>query len=376
MTNISIRNISKSFGDVNVIPGLNLDIEDKEFVVLVGPSGCGKTTILRMIAGLEEVTGGEIWFGDRNVTEVRPGLRNTSMVFQNYALYPHMTVAGNIAYGMKVRGVPKAEIAAAVRKAAEILGLEPYIDRRPKTLSGGQRQRVAIGRALVRNPDIFLFDEPLSNLDAKLRIEMRTEIKALHRRLETTIVYVTHDQVEAMTMADRVVVINNGVIEQASDPVTLYQKPANLFVAAFIGAPSMNFIEGELVRDNGDLFFKSTDGMSLTMPKDKVADYKGSIGKPVVLGIRPEHVVSDRDCGANIEMIVRSIEPLGPHTLLIGTVGNSNFTAQMPAEIKVEPDDTISVPLDLSKAHLFDKQTGRTILDGPSSDDKIIGKNH
>ncbi len=376
MTNISIRNISKSFGDVNVIPGLNLDIEDKEFVVLVGPSGCGKTTTLRMIAGLEEVTGGEIWFGDRNVTEVRPGLRNTSMVFQNYALYPHMTVAENIAYGMKVRGVPKTEIAAAVHKAAEILNLGPYIARRPKTLSGGQRQRVAIGRALVRNPDIFLFDEPLSNLDAKLRIEMRTEIKALHRRLGTTIVYVTHDQVEAMTMADRVVVMNNGVIEQASDPVTLYQKPANLFVAAFIGAPSMNFIEGELVSDNGDLFFKSTDGVSLRMPKDKVADYKGSMGIPVVLGIRPEHVASDKKCSTNIEMIVTSIEPLGPHTLVIGTVGGSKFTAQMPAEIKVEPDDRVSVPLDLSKAHLFDKQTGQTILDGPSSDDKIIGNNY
>lgn len=365
MTNISIRNISKSFGEVNVIPDLSLDIEDKEFVVLVGPSGCGKTTTLRMIAGLEEVNNGEIWFGDRNVTEVRPGLRNTSMVFQNYALYPHMTVAENIAYGMKVRGVPKAEITAAVRKAAEILDLEPYLERRPKTLSGGQRQRVAIGRALVRNPDIFLFDEPLSNLDAKLRIEMRTEIKALHRRLETTIVYVTHDQVEAMTMADRVVVMNNGIIEQASDPVTLYQKPANLFVAAFIGAPSMNFIEGELIGDNGDLFFKSTDGVSLRIPRDKVADYKGSIGKPVVLGIRPEHVINDKECSTNIEMVVKSIEPLGPHTFLIGAVGGSKFTAQMPAEIKVEPDDTVTISLDLPKAHLFDKHTGRTILDGP-----------
>ena len=322
MTNISIRNISKSFGDVNVIPDLSLDIEDKEFVVLVGPSGCGKTTTLRMIAGLEEVNGGEIWFGDRNVTEVRPGLRNTSMVFQNYALYPHMTVAENIAYGMKVRGVPKAEIAAAVHKAAEILDLQPYIDRRPKTLSGGQRQRVAIGRALVRNPDIFLFDEPLSNLDAKLRIEMRTEIKALHRRLETTIVYVTHDQVEAMTMADRVVVMNNGIIEQASDPVTLYQKPANLFVAAFIGAPSMNFIEGELVGDNGGLFFKSTDGVSLRIPQDKIAGYKGSIGKPVVFGIRPEHVISDKECSTNIAMRGRTDWPIGPHTILMCTVGD------------------------------------------------------
>ncbi len=246
MAHVEIENVSKAYGPYKIIEGLDLNVADEEFVVLVGPSGCGKTTTLRMIAGLEAVTSGNIRIGNRDVTQLRPGLRNCAMVFQNYALYPHMTVGENIGYGMKMRGESRAGIAKAVQDVARVLDLEPYLDRRPKQLSGGQRQRVAIGRAIVRSPDVFLFDEPLSNLDAKLRIEMRTEIKALHRRLAKTIVYVTHDQVEAMTMADRVVVMNCGRIEQAADPITIYEKPSNLFVAGFMGAPSMNFIHGEL----------------------------------------------------------------------------------------------------------------------------------
>lgn len=363
MTNISIRNVSKSFGSVIVIPGLDLEIKDKEFVVLVGPSGCGKTTTLRMIAGLEETSGGEVWFADKNVTEMRPGLRNTAMVFQNYALYPHMTIAENIGYGMKVRGDSKGDIAKAVTKAAKILNLQDFLNRRPKHLSGGQRQRVAIGRAIVRDPDIFLFDEPLSNLDAKLRIEMRTEIKSLHRRLEATIVYVTHDQVEAMTMADRVVVMNNGIVEQASDPITLYENPANIFVASFIGAPSMNFLEGALVKDAGGLSFLTVDGAKLALQSSGAAKYSDYVGQPLVMGIRPEHVAPDDTNEPTLELTVKSIEPLGPHTLLIGMVGSTNFIAQMPANIKTEPDDTVHVPLDMSKAHFFDKASGK-VLDG------------
>ncbi len=351
MTNISIRNLSKSYGDVVVIPGINLEIRDKEFVVLVGPSGCGKTTTLRMIAGLEEVSGGEIWFGERDVTNLRAGLRNTSMVFQNYALYPHMTVAQNIGYGMKVRKVPKPEIDKAVRKAAQILDLEAYLERRPKNLSGGQRQRVAIGRAIVRDPDIFLFDEPLSNLDAKLRIEMRSEIKALHRRLQTTIVYVTHDQVEAMTMADRVVVMRDGNIEQSDDPITLYEKPANIFVASFIGAPSMNFLEGTITSGEGGAQFQTTDGVTIALPANKWAD---AAGRPVVLGIRPEHATESSPTKTVVTMLVKSVEPLGPHTLINGTVAGAKFTAQMPAGTSFEPGESAEIHINLDKAHLFD----------------------
>ncbi len=364
MTNISLRNVAKSYGEVDVISGLSLEIDDKEFLVLVGPSGCGKTTTLRMISGLEEVTSGEIWFGDRHVTDIRPGLRNTSMVFQNYALYPHMTIAENIGYGMKVRGVPKADIAKAVNDAAKVLNLHDYLDRRPKHLSGGQRQRVAIGRAIVRDPDIFLFDEPLSNLDAKLRVEMRTEIKSLHRRLETTIVYVTHDQVEAMTMADRVVVMNDGVIEQASDPTTLYQKPVNLFVAGFIGAPSMNFMDGRITYIDGEYRFTTDSGMSLTLPVDSAQQFDSVMGDPIVLGLRPEHVEGVNESASSVSMTVKSVEPLGPHTLLIGSVDGVNFTAQLPAGTRAKPDDFIPIQLNLSKAHFFHRSSGLAIAAG------------
>jgi multiple sugar transport system ATP-binding protein len=362
MAHVEIARVSKAYGPYSVIEGLDLAIADEEFVVLVGPSGCGKTTTLRMIAGLETVTSGTIRIGNRDVTNLRPGLRNCAMVFQNYALYPHMTVAENIGYGMKVRGESREHVAKAVKDAARILEIEQFLDRRPKQLSGGQRQRVAIGRAIVRSPDVFLFDEPLSNLDAKLRIEMRTEIKALHRRLAKTIVYVTHDQVEAMTMADRVVVMNGGRIEQAADPITLYEKPDNLFVAAFIGAPSMNFIEGELAAREGALLFTEPSGTALTLPKCREQAYANSVGKPVVLGVRPDHIRQQgAPAGCSIHMMVRDVEPLGPHTLVIGSVGAFPFTAQMPVGVAAEPDKPFDVALDLDKAHLFDKETGRVI---------------
>lgn len=359
MSGVSLERVTKSFGDVTVIPPLDLEIASREFVVLVGPSGCGKTTTLRMIAGLEMATSGTIKIGDRDVTSLRPGLRNCSMVFQNYALYPHMTVAENIGYGMKVRGTPKDEIDKAVANAARILNLDPYLARRPKQLSGGQRQRVAIGRAIVRNPDVFLFDEPLSNLDAKLRIEMRTEIKSLHRRLQTTVVYVTHDQVEAMTMADRVVVMNGGRIEQAADPITLYEKPRNLFVAAFIGAPSMNFIEGEIVREGG-LRFRAKGGVDIALPVSRSGVYEKAIGIPVVAGIRPEHTVAVPGA-AQVTIRVRDVEPLGPHTLLIGVLGDAAFTAQVAASVRAAPDDQVTVPIDVEKMHIFRKDTGDVI---------------
>jgi multiple sugar transport system ATP-binding protein len=361
MADVHIDNVCKAYGSYRIIEGLDLDVADEEFVVLVGPSGCGKTTTLRMIAGLENVTSGAIRIGRRDVTELRPGLRNCAMVFQNYALYPHMSVAENIGYGMKVRGQPRAQIDKAVRDAARVLDIEHYLDRRPKQLSGGQRQRVAIGRAIVRSPDVFLFDEPLSNLDAKLRIEMRTEIKALHRRLAKTIVYVTHDQVEAMTMADRVVVMNKGRIEQAADPITLYEKPRNLFVAGFIGAPSMNFIEGEVAARDGALVFTEASGTALSLPKCREGVYGHHVGKPVVLGVRPDHIAREGAAGAVVSMIVRDVEPLGPHTLVIGTVGRFPFTAQMPVGVAAAPDQRFDVPLDLDKAHLFDKATGLVI---------------
>jgi multiple sugar transport system ATP-binding protein len=360
MSRVSLERVTKSFGEVAVIPPLDLEIASREFVVLVGPSGCGKTTTLRMIAGLESATTGTIRIGDRDVTSVRPGLRNCSMVFQNYALYPHMTVAENIGYGMRVRGTAKAEIDAAVKDAARILNLDPYLERRPKQLSGGQRQRVAIGRAIVRKPDVFLFDEPLSNLDAKLRIEMRTEIKSLHRRLQTTVVYVTHDQVEAMTMADRVVVMNGGRIEQAADPITLYERPRNLFVAAFIGAPSMNFIEGEIARGDGGLRFRAPGNVDIPLPARRAAAYESAIGIPVVAGIRPEHTVAGEGA-ASVTLTVRDVEPLGPHTLLLGTLGNAAFTAQVAASMRAAPDDQVTVPIDVAKMHVFRKDTGDVI---------------
>ncbi|MEK0085887.1 ABC transporter ATP-binding protein [Benzoatithermus flavus] len=357
MAQVSLSRVTKRFGEITVIPELDLEIADKEFVVLVGPSGCGKTTTLRMIAGLELASSGTIRIGERDVTTLRAGLRNCAMVFQNYALYPHMTVRQNIAYGMKVRGVPKEERERAVEEAARILGLQPLLDRRPKQLSGGQRQRVAIGRAIVRRPDVFLFDEPLSNLDAKLRIEMRTEIKQLHRRLGNTVVYVTHDQVEAMTLADRVVVMHQGRIEQAARPLELYERPANTFVAGFIGAPSMNFLPAEIA--DGDLVLG--DGSRMPLPEP----FLQRLGPPngrrqVTLGLRPEHVTGG-DETAPLRLVVREIEPLGPTQLAIGELAGHRFIAQLPPHWPLAIDRPCGIVPDPARLHLFDPLTGRAL---------------
>jgi multiple sugar transport system ATP-binding protein len=350
MAYVSLKNIGKNFGSASIIDDLNLDIADGEFVVLVGASGCGKSTTLRMIAGLESTSAGQIMIGDRDVTELGPGLRNCAMVFQNYALYPHMTVAENMGFGLRLRGMSKADIEKTVKHAAETLGLTPLLDRYPKALSGGQRQRVAIGRAIVRKPDVFLFDEPLSNLDAKLRIEMRTEIKELHRRLGTTIVYVTHDQVEAMTMADRVVVMDKGKIIQASSPLDLYEKPVNIFVAGFIGAPSMNFLPGEVVTKNMKNSLQLDDGKLIALPNSLSARN----GDQLTLGLRPENITRGQ---SDISMKVRSVEPLGSHTLAIGHIGLLPVTVELEAHDHIRAGEILSLQLDLSKSHFFNSTT-------------------
>ena len=361
MANIKLRSVTKSYGSVQVIPAMDLDIEDGEFVVLVGPSGCGKSTTLRMIAGLETTSSGVVLIGDRDVTNLRPGLRDCAMVFQSYALYPHMSVKENIGYGMKVRGTDKKVAAEAVANAAKILNLTEYLGRKPAALSGGQRQRVAIGRAIVRDPEVFLFDEPLSNLDAKLRIEMRVEIKQLHRRLKTTMVYVTHDQVEAMTMADRVVVLKDGVIEQAADPITLYECPVNQFVASFIGAPSMNMLEGKLAGTDSDPYFEMNSGSKIPIPAGRRSALKEYLGERLVLGIRPEHTSESPDLGPGVEVNVIDIEPLGPHTSIVGNVEGAKFTAQFTSGTAVRPDEKTDVFLNVEKMHFFRNSDGMAI---------------
>jgi multiple sugar transport system ATP-binding protein len=359
MARVALEQVEKRFGDVTVIPALDLDVADGEFVVLVGPSGCGKTTSLRMIAGLEGASAGRIRIGGRDVTELRPGLRNCAMVFQNYALYPHMTVRQNIAYGMKVRGVPAAERDRLTDYAARILGLQPFLDRRPKQLSGGQRQRVAIGRAIVRQPEVFLFDEPLSNLDAKLRIEMRSEIKQLHRRLGNTVVYVTHDQVEAMTLADRVVVMHQGRIEQAAAPLDLYERPANTFVAAFIGAPSMNFVPACVAAGGAGL--ELAGGGRVALGRALANRLGNQVGRTVTLGVRPEHVSAAARGDDGLSLRVQEIEPLGPHQLAIGEVGGARFVAQLPPHRPLVIGEACAIAADPERLHLFDPATGQAI---------------
>ena len=354
MAAVTLDKISKSYEQFSIIDDLSLAIEDGEFVVLVGASGCGKSTTLRMIAGLEATSAGSIHIGAYDVTDAGPGERNCAMVFQNYALYPHMTVAENIGFGLKLRGKSKLEIAETTQKVAASLGLQDLLNRKPKALSGGQRQRVAIGRAIVREPDVFLFDEPLSNLDAKLRIEMRSEIKALHRRMGSTIVYVTHDQVEAMTMADRVVVMDKGKIVQAASPLELYERPANMFVAGFIGAPSMNFINCDVVAIDGVPSLRFSKRCLLPLSSKYIANRNLKLGAKLVLGIRPEHVM--RGTGP-VEMQVESIEPLGSHTLAIGQVLNSTWTVELGAHDDVKHASSLPLKIDLEKAHLFDERT-------------------
>jgi multiple sugar transport system ATP-binding protein len=354
MASVTITDARKSYGNVEVLHGVSIPIKDGEFVVLVGPSGCGKSTLLRMIAGLETIGAGTIAIGDRIVNNVHPKERDIAMVFQNYALYPHMTVADNMAFSLKLRGAPKSEIQEKVNRAASILNLAPYLDRYPRQLSGGQRQRVAMGRAIVRNPQVFLFDEPLSNLDAKLRVAMRAEIKELHQRLKTTTVYVTHDQIEAMTMADQIVVMHDGNIEQMGAPLDLYDRPANTFVAGFIGSPAMNFIDGQ-IKVNGTASLLSDTGIKLPLQTAPAA----SDGRPVVYGIRPEHLELASD-GADAEVVV--VEPTGSETQLVARLGGKDVVAIFRERHDLKPGQKIKLRPRADVAHLFDKANGQRLV--------------
>ena len=352
MAGVTIRAVHKHFGSTHVIRGVDISIADGEFCVLVGPSGCGKSTLLRMIAGLEEITEGEVSIGDTVVNRMAPKERDIAMVFQNYALYPHMTVRDNMSFALMLAKQPKAEIDQHVAKAADILGLAPYLDRYPRQLSGGQRQRVAMGRAIVRDPQVFLFDEPLSNLDAKLRVQMRTEIKELHQRLKTTSIYVTHDQIEAMTMADKIVVMRDGVVEQQGAPLELYDRPANTFVAGFIGSPAMNLIPGVARSGGGSPRVEFRDGAVLGLPGGARADD----GQAVLYGIRPEHCSLTAAQGLPAEVVV--VEPTGADTQLYCRANGQEVTATIRDRTDCRAGDRIMLTPDYARAHLFDAASG------------------
>jgi multiple sugar transport system ATP-binding protein len=356
MASVDVRDVRKAFGATEVIHGIDIAIADGEFVVLVGPSGCGKSTLLRMIAGLEQITSGEIRIGERVVNLVPPKERDIAMVFQNYALYPHMKVADNMGFSMKLRGAPREEIDRRVGEAAAILGLGALLERYPRQLSGGQRQRVAMGRAIVRNPQVFLFDEPLSNLDAKLRVAMRTEIKALHQRLTTTAVYVTHDQIEAMTMADRIVVMHDGLVEQIGSPLELYDHPANTFVAGFIGSPAMNFIEGRVSRANGQATVVAPGGVQLPVADSLAAPD----GLPVIYGVRPEHVALASDAGG-VPAQVNVIEPTGAYTLAFVDMAGAAVCAMFDERHAFRPGETIRLAPRADLVHVFDAASGKRL---------------
>jgi multiple sugar transport system ATP-binding protein len=349
MASVTLRDIKKNYGVVEVIHGINLDIEDGSFVVLLGPSGCGKSTLLRSIAGLEAITSGDIMIADRRVNDVHPKDRNIAMVFQNYALYAHMTVKDNMSFSMTLAKKPQAEIDEKTAWAAKILNLEPYLARYPRELSGGQRQRVAMGRAIVRDPAVFLFDEPLSNLDAKLRVQMRTEIKDLHERLKTTTVYVTHDQIEAMTMADKIVILRDGVIEQQGSPLDVYDRPNNLFVASFIGSPSMNMIKGTVQKGN----LVTADGTKIKLPPG----HKAKDGQAVVFGIRPEHI----EAGDGFKAKVTVTEPTGPEIHIYADLGPDEICAVVRERLQLKRDQMISLRPMPDKIHLFDAASGQVI---------------
>ena len=352
MAAVSIRSVQKRFGSTPVIRGVDIEIADGEFCVLVGPSGCGKSTLLRMLAGLEEITGGEIWIGSRIVNKVAPKERDVAMVFQNYALYPHMTVRDNMSFALMLAKQSKDEIESRVAKAAGILGLAQLLDRYPRQLSGGQRQRVAMGRAIVRDPQVFLFDEPLSNLDAKLRVQMRTEIKELHQRLKTTSIYVTHDQIEAMTMADRIVVMRDGIVEQTGTPLDLYDTPVNIFVAGFIGSPAMNLVPG-VARINGAAPVVEFDGgVRLPLPTSA----RASDGQPVLYGMRPEHCVLSPGGGLPAEVVV--VEPTGADTQLFCRFNGQELTSLVRDRVTCKAGDHVALAPDVDRAHLFDAKSG------------------
>jgi multiple sugar transport system ATP-binding protein len=356
MASVEIRNVQKYFGGTHVIRGVDIAIADGEFAVLVGPSGCGKSTLLRMIAGLEEITSGEIAIGGRVVNSVPPKERDIAMVFQNYALYPHMKVRDNMAFSLLLAKRPRSEVDARVAKAAGILGLNELLDRYPRQLSGGQRQRVAMGRAIVRDPQVFLFDEPLSNLDAKLRVAMRTELKELHQRLKTTSVYVTHDQIEAMTMGDKIVVMRDGLVEQQGAPLDLYDHPANLFVAGFIGSPAMNFLPGTLRRANGAAQVELAGGAKVPAP----LTVGGDDGQPVVLGTRPEHLTLVGG-GEGLATTVVVVEPTGADTQVFAKFGEADINAVFRERHEFRAGDVVRLLPDHSRTHLFDAKSGKSL---------------
>ena len=366
MAEVSVRKVVKMYdGDVQAVKGIDLEIADHEFVVLVGPSGCGKSTTLRMIAGLEEISAGEILIGGDVVNDVPPRDRDIAMVFQNYALYPHMSVFDNMAFGLKLRKFPKTEIKRRVDEAARILDIEALLERKPKALSGGQRQRVAMGRAIVRNPKVFLFDEPLSNLDAKLRVQMRTEIKKVHQTIPTTTVYVTHDQVEAMTLADRVVVMNHGRIEQVGAPQELYHNPATRFVAGFIGSPAMNFLPCRVDDGNGNLAIHVNPAISLPVPPQRVGRYAPYKGREMVLGLRPEHLFEHHDVAkpgvTRLDAKVDVVEPMGMETLIHFFVDGTPVCARVDPATHAAPDEMLPLSADMNHMHLMEPDTGRVV---------------
>jgi multiple sugar transport system ATP-binding protein len=366
MADVTLKDVCKIYpGNIKAVDTVNLYIKNREFVVLVGPSGCGKSTTLRMVAGLEEISSGTISIGTRIVNDVPPKDRDIAMVFQNYALYPHMTVYDNMAFGLKLRKFKKIDIDKRVQEAAELLGIKDYLHRRPKALSGGQRQRVAVGRAIVRKPEAFLFDEPLSNLDAKMRVQMRTEISKLHTRLETTMIYVTHDQIEAMTMADRIVVMKDGIIQQVDTPLNVYDRPANLFVAGFIGTPPMNCFRGALIKQDGNIYFKEA-AMQIKLPDEWKASVEPFIDKKVVFGVRPEDIGSpeaeSRPNAPKIKAKVEVVEPMGPETYLYLSTGEQAFISRVDAHRKTAVGDDIELSVLMSKAHLFDHVTEKFII--------------
>ncbi len=366
MAQVSLRKVVKRFDDTEAVRGIDLDIADKEFVVLVGPSGCGKSTTLRMIAGLEEVTAGEIAVDGEVVNDVPPKDRDMAMVFQNYALYPHMTVYENMSFGLRLKRYPKDEIARRVKEAARILDITELLDRKPRQLSGGQRQRVAMGRAIVRNPKVFLFDEPLSNLDAKLRVQMRTEIKRVHQKVRTTTVYVTHDQVEAMTLADRVVVMNRGTIEQIGTPNDLYHAPVTRFVAGFIGSPAMNFIPCRLEEANGALQVRLGDHIALAVPETRAARYRPHVGRErLTLGLRPEHLTEAKPNGerhvGHIEAVIEVTEPLGMETLIFFTINGVEVCGRVDPNAGAREGVRMKLAARLDHMHLIDDAAGRVL---------------
>jgi multiple sugar transport system ATP-binding protein len=366
MAQVALRNIVKTFDKTPAVRGIDLDIADREFVVLVGPSGCGKTTTLRMIAGLEECTSGEIYIGDQLVNDVPPKDRDIAMVFQNYALYPHMSVYDNMSFGLRLKRFPRAEIRSRVEAAAKILDIANLLDRRPKQLSGGQRQRVAMGRAIVRNPKVFLFDEPLSNLDAKLRVQMRTEIKKVHRQVTTTTVYVTHDQVEAMTLADRVVVMNHGLIDQIGTPYEVYHAPQTKFVAGFIGSPTMNLLPCRLVENGGGLSVRLADWLSFPVPGSRAARYRPHVGGELTFGLRPEHITEVRGGELPLGMArftvpLDVVEPMGMETMVYFIVDGIEVCSRVNPAAVGNPGEQMPLVADLNQMHLINPRNDRVI---------------